>query len=452
MSERATDTDAGFWRGGRALTFFTIWFGQMVSLLGSVLTEFALGVWIFQRTGSATQFALFNLFVFLPQIVVMPFGGVLADRYSRRGVMVLANAGGALTTAALIVVVATGTLDVWSAYLVALSFAALSSLLTPSYITAIPLLVPNRHLGRANGMMQFAVSVARTVSPALGGFLVVTIGLGRIAAIDLVTFLLAIGTLLAVRVPAPADDGPRAARRRILREAAEGLEYIVPRRGLLGLLVLIASFNVAAGFSVALTTPLVLSTGSPRDLGLVTAAAGAGLLVSSAVVSIWGGPRRRALGVLGVCAVMGLAMVLPAARGAVLVYAAWTFIQNVCATVGMVSNLGIWQSKVPAALQGRVIGSLRTVTFSTLPITFVLAGPLADRVFEPLMSPSGALSGSVGRLMGVGPGRGIALLLLVVGVVPLAGAIVGYLSPRIRGVEDEPWEPAPAPAETAVTA
>jgi predicted MFS family arabinose efflux permease len=423
----------------RILTFFAMWFGQMVSLLGAVLTEFALGVWIFQRTGSATQFALFNVFVFVPQILVMPFGGVLADRHSRRIIMMLANAGGALTTLVLLVLFTTHTLEVWSAYAVALSFAGLSSLLMPSYVTAIPQLVPERQLSRANGLVQFATSLARTVSPALGGVLVVTAGLGVIAYINLVTFLFAIATLLPLQIPQP-ESAP-AARRGIFREVADGLRYIIVRPGLLGLLLFVASFNVAGGFSQALTTPLVLRSATPRDLGLVAAAGGIGLIVGSLSLSVWGGPRRRIHGVLGGGIVMGLVMLLPAVRGTVPVYAVWTFVQNVCLSVGIVSSLAIWQSKVPPQIQGRVIGSLRTISYTALVTSVVIAGPLADGIFEPAMSRSGALAGSVGQIIGVGPGRGIALLMVLAGVFPLVGAIAAYLSPKVRLVEDAPEEP-----------
>ncbi|MBM7774662.1 putative MFS family arabinose efflux permease [Actinokineospora baliensis] len=420
--------------GEGTAAFRTIWSGQLVSLLGSVLTEFALGVWIFQRTGSVTEFALFNLFVFLPQIVVMPFGGVLADRYSRRTIMLVANAGGLGTTLVLLALQGTGSLQVWSAYAIALSFAAFSSLLVPAYLATVPQLVPEHRLGRANAMVQFATSVARMASPAVGGVLVTAIGIGGVAVLDMITFGIAIATLLPLRLERPSGGGPR---RHILREVADGLRYILSQPGLRGMLLFVACFNVAGGASQALTTPLVLELDSPQDLGLVVGAGGVGLISGALWLTIWDGPRRRIHGVLGGGIVMGLAMVLPAVNPSVPVLAVWTFVQHVCLSVGVISSMAIWHKKVPGHLQGRVFGSLRTISYTALIGTVAVAGPLAERVFEPAMAESGALAGSAGGLLGVGDGRGIALLLLVSGLFPLVGAVVGYLNRKVRRVEDD---------------
>jgi MFS family permease len=421
---------------GRRTTFAALWSGQMVSLVGSVLMEFALGVWIFQRTHSATQFALFNMFVLLPQIVVMPFGGVLADRHPRRTMMLFANAGGIAGTLALIPLYAAGGLRVWSAYLLALAFASFAAVLMPSYLTAVPLLVPDTQLGRANGLVQFAASVSQLVAPIAGGFLVITLGVGGVAALDLITFAIAIGLLVPSAIPDTREGG---VRRHILHEVTDGLGYIRSRPGLLGLLLYIACFNVAGGASLALTTPLVLGSGSPRDLGLIAACGGAGLICGALGLAVWAGPRRRVNAILGAGLVLGLVMLMPVVDQSVPVLAVWTFIQYVCLSVGVVTTMTLWQRIVPDRLRGRVIGSLRTVSYTALVLATVAAGALADHVFEPAMAPSGALAGTVGRLVGVGPGRGIVVLLVLFGAVPVIGAVVGHRSPRIRRVEDEEY-------------
>ena len=120
---------------------------------GSQYVSYDLNV---QGTGSVTQFAVLNVFVFVPQILIMPFGGVLADRYSRRTMMLVANAGGLATTLTLLALYGTGTLQVWSAYAVALAFASFSALLMPAYLAVVPQLVARDQLGRANGLVQFA--------------------------------------------------------------------------------------------------------------------------------------------------------------------------------------------------------------------------------------------------------------------------------------------------------
>jgi len=426
-------------RGGE-LTFGVVWLGQLVSLTGSVLTEFAIGVWVFQRTGSTTLFALINLFIFVPPIVVAPFAGALADRHSRRGMMILANCGGGLTVLALALLVFGGRFDVGHAYLITLLLSVCSTLLAPAFSASIVMLVGKRHLGRANGMVQFAQSVPRVLAPPASAVLLVTVGLGGVALLDCASFAITLLTLLPLTIPQPAASG--RPRRRLLVEALDGLRYIVPRRDLLLLLLFFAVVNVDTGFFFALATPLTLSFTSPAGLGVVTGVGGAGFVAGSILMSVWGGPRRPIAGVLGAGIVLGLALSLMGSRPSVVLVGAASFVLFVCVTVANVCNSVIWQSRVPPELQGRVIGSIRTISFSTLPLAFVVAGPLADRVFDPLLVPGGPLTASAGAVIGVGPGRGIGLLLLVAGLAPIAAGLAGLLSRTLLGVDRLRVEPA----------
>jgi len=431
--------------GGR--TFLVMWFGQMVSLVGSALTQFGIGVWVFQRTGSVAQYALINLFILLPQIAAMPVAGVIADRYPRRLVMIAANLGGAATGALLALLLAAGAFEVWVAYVMTLLFGLSSALLFPAYTASVPMLVADRQLSRANGLVQFGQSVSRVVTLPLAGVLVGTIGLRGLVLIDLVSFVLAAGTLLPLAIPQPL--GGLVRRRRILREAADGLRYIVPRPSLFNLLLFFAALNLCAGFVGALHTPLVLSFASVAALGLLTGVNAVGLVVGSVLMSVWSGPRRRVYGVLVPGFTLGAAIVIMGAHASLAFVAAGGALVQFSAAVANVSSSTIWQTRVPKELQGRVLGSVRTISFATAPLAIIVAGPLADRVFEPLMSPAGPLAGSVGLVLGVGRGRGIGLMLVLVGIAAIATAAVSLLLPALRRLDDEPV-PQPAAVPSAV--
>jgi MFS family permease len=412
-----------------------MWFGQFVSLFGSALTSFALGVWVFQRTGSVSQFALLNVFMLLPQIFANPIAGVLADRYSRRLVMIVANLGGAATAGLLALVLAAGVLDVWVAYAITLLFALSSVLLYPSFLASVPMLVPERHLSRANGLVQFATNVSRVVTFPLAGVLLGVIGLRGMVLIDFVSFLAAIATLVPLVIPQPA--GGKARRRRILAEVADGLRYIVPRPSLFHLMLFFAALNLSAGFIGALRTPLVLSFASVAALGAVTGANSVGTIVGSVLMSVWGGPKRRIHGVLIPGLLLGVAILVMGVHASLVFIAVAGILVQFSTTVANVSANTIWQTRVPKEMQGRVLGSVRTITFTTAPIAMITAGPLADKVFEPLLARGGPLAGSVGTVLGVGPGRGIGLLLVLVGLLAIATATVTYLLPSMRRLEDE---------------
>jgi MFS family permease len=430
-------------------TFLLMWAGQSVSLVGSGLTAFALGVYVYRTTGSVTQFSLLNLCIFLPGILIPPVAGALADRYSRKWLMIATNVGGALTTLLVVALVSGGAFNVALVYVITVLFRVFAVTLSPATTASVSQLVPEKHLSRANGIVEVALSINQLLSPVLGGLLLITIGLRGIAVIDMVSFLFAIATLLPLRIPQPASESSAQPLSDIPKEATEGLRHLLPRPGFMGLLFYMAAFNAAAGFTVALTGPLVLSTSTPQVYGFVTGAAGVGLLVGAGLMTLWSGPKRRVYGLLAVGIGAGLDMALPALGGSVPAYVLWQFFLPVLATIGNVLVVVVWQTKIPANLQGRVIGSMGTITLSFMLVAFVVAGPLVERVFGPALMPGGALAGSVGQVVGVGPGRGIALLLLLAGLFPIVASVLGFLSRSVREVEVTPWERAGDPAPVA---
>jgi MFS transporter, DHA3 family, macrolide efflux protein len=419
--------------------FFTIWSGQMISLLGSGMSEFALGVYLYEQTHSVIQFGLLYLFVFLPQIVIAPISGVIADRYNRRLIMILSNLCGALTTGLLAGMVLTNTFQVWLVYLISILFAICNTTLYPPYAASVPMLVPKEQLGRANGMVQLANSISRTLAPLVAGVLIVTIQLSGIALIDGITFLVALGTLLPIVIPQPDPAGKT--RQPILKDAMAGLTYITARPGLLGLLTFFGLANISISYCSAIFTPLVLSFADSSALGVATAAGGAGMLAGAILMTLWGGPKPRIHGVLGFGILFGLFVSLVGIHASVLTIAIANGLLCFCIPIVNGSNMTIWQTKIPADLQGRAFSSLRLIAWSTVPLAYLTVGVLADRVFEPMFRPGGLLAGSIGTLIGVGPGRGMGFLLIIIGLFPIIAGIMGYLRPRVRLLEQEMPDP-----------
>lgn len=425
--------------------FSLLWFGQFVSLIGSGLTGFALGIWVYQSTGSITLFALIALFTSMPGIIVSPLAGALVDRWDRRLTLVLSDTGAVLGTLAIALLLVTGRLQVWHIYVVMSIGSALSALQWPAQSAAVTLLVPKRQLGRAAGMVEMAHAVAQIASPALAGVLIVAIGIHGVIMVDAATYLVALLTLLVISIPKPplAPEG-LSGKAPLWRDALFGWKYIKARRGLLGLLTLFAATNFSTGLVSVLVTPLILSVASPVALGSVLSFAGIGMLAGSLVMSAWGGPRRRVYGVLGGMLLQGLVLFLAVFRPSVPMIAMAAFCFLFAGPMVNSSSQAIWQSKVAPALQGRVFAVRRMIAWSSLPAAYLLAGPLADRVFEPLMAVGGPLAGSAGRIIGAGPGRGIALLYALLAFAIIGAVLLGYLSPRIRGVEDELPDALPA--------
>jgi MFS family permease len=441
--------------------FFVIWLGQVVSVLGSGLTGFALGVWVYERTGSITEFTLIAVFGAVPGLLLSPFAGVLADRWDRRKVLILSDLGAALGTVALVLLLISNRLEVWHIYLIVAFGAACMSVQVPAFMASVTMLMPRQHFGRAAGMMQFGESAARILAPLLAGALIAAIYLQGIILLDLVTFGLAVLSLLLVRIPRPpVSAAGRAAQGSIFRQAAFGWSYIVRHPGLVGLLTFFALVNLLLAFAIVLVTPLVLSFASAAELGVVLSAGAAGGLLGGLTMSAWGGPKQRIHGILGFSPFLGLGLLAMGLSPSVPLIAAGLFLFHFVVPIVNGSNQAIWQIKVEPDVQGRVFAMRRLLTQFTAPVSFLLAGPLADHVFEPLLASGGPLSGSVGRWIGTGNGRGVGLLFVIMGGLLLASAALGYFFPRLRLLEKEIPDavppatrpPAPAPAQAPARA
>lgn len=422
----------------RMQVFILIWFGQLVSLVGSGLTSFALGVWLYQQTGSVTQFSLISLFTALPVIVISPVAGALIDRWNRQWVMFFSDLGAGLSTMAIALLLVVGQLEIWHIYLATAFSSICRAFQWPAYTAATTLLVPKHQLYRVSGLSQMGQSLAELISPALAGVLVVTIKLQGVLLLDFTTFLFALGTILSVRFPqaktTTADLGEKVS---VLREVIYGWTYITARPGLLGLQIFFAATNFLQGVVEVLAMPLVLSFVSPAIVGTVLSIGGSGMLVGSLVMSTYRRPQRRINTVFGFTLLNGLCMVVAGLRPSALLFSVAVFLFCFGLPIINGSNQIILQQKVAPDVQGRVFALSKMLAGASLPLAYLIAGPLADKVFEPLMGIDGLLAGSVGQFIGVGKGRGIALLFIVMGVLTMLATVAAYQHPRLRWVEDE---------------
>ncbi len=420
-------------------TFVVVWFGQLVSTIGSGLTSFALGVWVYQETGSTTLFAMNMLAYAIPNLVVSPFAGALVDRWDRRKIMIMSDTGAGLATLSVAVLLLTGNLEVWHIFLATAISATFTTFQWPAYSATTTLLVPKAQLGRAGGMVQIGEAVSQLIAPAAAGALFVTTGLQGVVLIDFVTYLIAVGTLVLVRFPQPETTGEgEQGKGSLLSEAGYGWRYIVARSGLFGLLLIFAAFNFLISLTNPLIAPLVLDMSSPDILGYLASVVGVGMLVGTLVMSAWGGPKRRIHGVLFFLFLAGLFTVGFGISSSLTVMAISGFFMMLVLPIINGSSQAIWQSKVAPDVQGRVFAVRRMIAWSIMPIAYVLAGPLNDKIFKPLLVEGGTLANTfVGQVLGVGPSRGTGLLFIVIGVLSALVALSGYLSPRVRNVEDE---------------
>jgi MFS transporter, DHA3 family, macrolide efflux protein len=417
-------------------TFFTIWIGQLASIIGSGLTNFGLGVWVLTETGSVTQFALIIMFASVPAILAAPFAGVIVDKWKRKWLMVISDSIAGISTIIIFVLIYFNVFEVWHLYITAAVSSLFSSFQMPAYQATIPLLVPKAQLGRANGLVQMADALSIVFAPVMAGFLLASMGIKGILIIDFFTFIIALSTLLFVKFPELSLSEKDPKKVSFFQDALFGWKYIIDRPGLRGLLVYFAVVNLLLGYFNVLLQPLILSFTNERMLGIALSITGIGMLVGGIAMSIWGGPKNRILAVIGSGAISGLFLMVLGFKESVFLVTLATCLMFLLLPIGNAASQVIWQSKVPLNVQGRVFALRRMIAISLSPIAYITAGPLVEKVFDPAVQNGGFAQGLT-KLIGTGDGRGIGLLFILLGAGWIVTSLVVFLNPRVRGLESE---------------
>jgi MFS family permease len=418
---------------GELWSFGTVWAGQLVSAIGSGLSGFVLGIWVYQRTGSTTLYALSAVFGSLPSILILPFAGVLVNRWSRRRTMIYCNLASAACTLAVLLLLVTGRLQVWHTYINTTFLSVIGSFMGLVFSTTVTSLVPKKHYGRSSGMTYTAQAAAQILPPLIAGMLLTTVEIQGIVLIDFLSCFFAVGTLLLVKIPDPAGADAAMEKKPLLREAMFGWNYVKVRRGLLALMVYFATINFVVGLARILFFPMILNFTTAKGLGTIISISGLGFLLGGVTMSVWGGPKRRVPCMLAFGLLFGVFVTLTGVRPSAVLVTAAAFCMYFCIPLVNGCSQAIWLSKTPADVQGRVFAIRWVVGLSTTPLAYVLAGPLADRFFVPLVDNNAWLF----KLVGEGAGRGIGLMFIVAGLLTAAVQLTAYLYPRLRRVEKE---------------
>jgi DHA3 family macrolide efflux protein-like MFS transporter len=419
----------------RLAIYYALLVTQTVSLIGSQISEYAVSIAVFRATGHATPLALVAFFSTVPAILLGGFAGALADRFDRRGMMLIANIGFTVCSGLLLVSFASGAFRLWHLYALTLGASVFATLQRPAFQASVAMLVPDSHRDRANAIGQITVPAAGVIAPAAAGMLYALVGVVGSIGIDIASFIVAIVVLAIVRIPRPAETPEGVATRTaVWRQVFDGFRYLASRPVLLGFCGYVSMVNFLAGVPMVLLTPYVLArTGSAQLFGVVLGVTNVGGIAGALVISAGGriGSRMNTvmLGIVAAAVFLGLAGI---ARSA-LALGASLFLMVFALAFTDAPFWSILQAKVAPDLQGRVFAAYLQMMMLMSPLAFLLAGPLADRVFEPARRlPAWR---SVGWLVGAGPGAGMGMLFVAAGVAILAFTLAVYAVPAVRRLE-----------------
>ncbi|GAA1016939.1 hypothetical protein GCM10009556_060840 [Acrocarpospora pleiomorpha] len=358
--------------------FLAVALGQMICLVGSTLTEFALPLWVYLQNRSMTQLAILQVLAVIPGILVAPLAGALVDRSSRRTIMIAGNTAALAVQAATAVLIWTSAFQVWHLYalLPALSIALTCQRL--AFTSAVPQLVPKRYLGHANGVAQMTLGVAQFIAPLAAVGLMSVVGLQGILIIDVAGHLATLVVLALIAFPATM-----AHRRRepVGREIAEGFRMSIGNRSFRAMVIFFALLSLGLSPVFLMYSPLVLEFGTLADAGAIALAAGAGAVAGGLTMGLWGGPaRRRMRGMLLTTLLIAVSCVLVGLTDALPVIGIGAF----CVSFGLALVNGVYatiiQTKVPQRFHGRVFALNQMVAWSTIPIGVGVIAPLGTRL------------------------------------------------------------------------
>jgi MFS family permease len=419
--------------------FVVVWLGQVFSLLGTAMSSFALTVWAYEVTGKATALALVGFFFVTPMLIISPLAGALVDRSNLKIMMMLSDMASGMATIAVILLHASGHLQIWHLYITNAVSGTFQAFQWPAFSVAITTMLPREQYGRADGMFSLAEAGSGVMAPIMAAALLGFIGLSGVLALDISMLVIALSALLVAHVPQPETTvvGMQS-RGNLWKESVFGFTYILKRPSLLGLQGVFLLGNFFSGISFILLVPMILArTGNDEVmLGTVNSIGAIGGVIGGLLMSAWGGTKRKVHGVLLGWALGGLLgeMTLGLGRNAV-VWSTAIFLGSLFGPIINSSNQAIWQAKVAPDVQGKVFSIRRLIAWVSTPLAALVAGPLADQVMEPAMRQGGRLVPLFSPLVGEGPGAGMSLIILVVGVCIVLVGFGGYAVRSIRDAE-----------------
>ncbi len=415
--------------------FLLLWSGGFISAIGSGLTSFGLGVYVFEQTGKAAATALVLLLGFLPTILLSAFAGVLADRYDRRLLMVLGDGLSAIGLVFIFICLMDGRAALWQICIGVTISSVFSSLLEPAYKATITDLLTKEQYTKASGLVQISGSAKYLISPVLAGALLSVWDIRLLLVIDIGTLIVTVlATLVVRRGLAAQKTGHEASLSRAFKD---GWHVLTQNKGVLTLVWMGTAITFCLGFIQTLAGPLMLSFSNSAVLGTVETITASGLLVTSillGIVPIKGSYTKHLSGSLFLA---GLFMAGFGLRESVILIGVSGFLFFSMLPVANASLDYLLRTNIENAFQGRAWGLIGVISQLGYIAAYASSGLLADHLFTPLLLDGGILANSLGKITGTGSGRGIGLLIVVAGLLLCATAIAVYHSKDIRSLDRE---------------
>jgi MFS transporter, DHA3 family, macrolide efflux protein len=359
--------------------FWAIWSGQALSLVGSALTQFVLVWWITSTTESSNALAFAGIAALLPQAILGPLGGTLADRLPRRLIMIVADSVTAICTVFLVLLFATNSVQLWHIYTLMFVRSSMQAFQFPASFASTPNLVPTDWIPKVAGFNQTLFGVMNIAAPPLGALALVVMPIQSALMIDVVTAVLGITPLLFYTIPQPRETRNKTSS--VWSDFKEGVRFVVHDRGLLSLFLLVGLVVLLVKPAMSLFPLLVQQrfSGGPSEVALMQGGSGAGIILGGLLVILL--PRHRAVMTIVLADALGcgaIALTALAPGNALwLAVICWTMF-GLSLSVSDAKVFGVLQTVIPNHMQGRTLSLLGTVMGFCGPLGLLIAGQIGE--------------------------------------------------------------------------
>lgn len=414
--------------------FVFILIGHLGAFLGTAVTNFALGIWAYEKAGNVGDFTLIGVASTVPALLLGPFIGVVIDRLPRKTLLFWSQVGSTLVMATIAMLYLKNQLTVWWIILVVPFGAIFGAALQVGFTSTITLIVGKDRLNQANGLLGLAFGIIQLGGPLLGSIALDHSSLKVILIATLAAYGVGLATLVLSRIPSTPQIKPNGADKvSVLADLKDGYRYLQEKKGLLGGLWLFTVVWFCVSIVQILFVPVVLGLGTKTDLGLVQTIGGLGLLAGGILMVAWKGPQRLAYGIAFPCFILGTTFILMPISTSITVLTIGTFLVMLTIPIANAASQTLWQRKTAMAYQGRVFALRNTIMKSAQPLAYLTAGFLADQYFEPALMVEGALANTmIGDVWGTGTGRGSALMMSLFGTLCFIIVVIGFSNSTIR--------------------
>ena len=392
---------------------YLLWFGQTISWTGSAMSFFAIGVWIFETTGKASALSTVLFVVAIVGVVTGPFGGVLADRFPRKTLIITFDLIIAVLMCVIGYLALNEALTLTSLIPFALAFGIFEIAHWTTWSAFLGDVVKKNEVTKVSALFESAEAISVLIGPIGGAFIYSFFGLTGVILVDVVTCLFGIATITLFKSK-KIEAKSNLSVKNIYFDLIEAYNWLKKQKGLLSLVLILSVCNFLWGFTQVLIPPMILSFADATGLGIVESSVGLAFLFGSVISLRFADWLQGNLKVAIYCGLLGgLALIIGSVRPSIFLLCINGVIAGISGTVQYTVSSGAWLAITTEDIRGRALALRGTIAQMLRPLGVVIAGPLGDYL-EFTFYPKNV--DMLYPLVGTGPGRGYAFLYFLIGI------------------------------------